>query len=306
MTPAKSSEGLDHLLGRHWHHLPSGEVIELLETNAEAGLDRFAVQRRQAEFGANQLTPRKGRSPWMRFLLQFHNPLIYILLAASGIKLAMGGWVDAGVILGVVLINAWIGYLQEAKAERAIEALSKSLVTESTVVRAGKTVRVPSTELVPGDVVLLASGDKVPADLRLVATRDLQVAEAALTGESTAVEKSAEASLERETPLADRVNMAYASDPGDLRPGPRVVVATGDHTEIGRNFREDLPPRRTSGNPPHAQDGRVQPQAPDPDSGDRGRGRGDRSVARGAGGGHASSAIALAGGGDPGKGCRRR
>jgi len=234
MTPAKSSEGLDHLLGRHWHHLPSGEVIELLETNAEAGLDRFAVQRRQAEFGANQLTPRKGRSPWMRFLLQFHNPLIYILLAASGIKLAMGGWVDAGVILGVVLINAWIGYLQEAKAERAIEALSKSLVTESTVVRAGKTVRVPSTELVPGDVVLLASGDKVPADLRLVATRDLQVAEAALTGESTAVEKSAEASLERETPLADRVNMAYASTLVTYGQGRGVVVATGDHTEIGR------------------------------------------------------------------------
>jgi len=93
-------------------------VIQLLETNSESGLDRFALNHRQAEFGPNQLTPRKSRSPWMRFLLQFHNPLIYILLAAGAIKLLMGGFVDAAVILAVVLINAWIGYLQEAKAER--------------------------------------------------------------------------------------------------------------------------------------------------------------------------------------------
>jgi len=206
----------------------------LLETNIETGLNRFALNHRQKEFGLNQLTPRKGRSPWMRFLIQFHNPLIYILLAAGVIKLVMGGFVDAGVILTVVLINAWIGYLQEAKAERAIEALARSLVTESNVVRAGQTVRVPSTDLVPGDVVLLASGDKVPADLRLVATRDLQVAEAALTGESTAVEKTAETELSPETPLADRANMAYASTLVTYGQGCGVVVATGDHTEVGR------------------------------------------------------------------------
>ena len=205
-----------------------------METNSESGLDRFALNHRQAEFGPNQLTPRAGRSPWMRFLLQFHNPLIYILLAAGVIKLVMGGFVDAAVILAVVFINAWIGYLQEAKAERAIEALAKSLVTESNAVRAGSVVRVPSTELVPGDVVLLASGDKVPADLRLVGTRDLQVAEAALTGESTSVEKTAEAQLAPETLLADRANMVYASTLVTYGQGRGVVVATGDHTEIGR------------------------------------------------------------------------
>ncbi|HNQ91006.1 MAG TPA: HAD-IC family P-type ATPase [Verrucomicrobiota bacterium] len=230
----KSTDALEDLLGRHWHHMPAGEVIQVLETNSELGLDRFALSHRQAEFGPNQLALRKGRSPWIRFLLQFHNPLIYILLAAGATKLAMGGFVDAAVILAVVLINAWIGYLQEAKAERAIEALARSLVTESTVVRAGKTVRVPSTELVPGDVVLLASGDKVPADLRLVATRDLQVAEAALTGESTSVEKTAEAQLGPETLLADRANMVYASTLVTYGQGRGVVVATGDHTEIGR------------------------------------------------------------------------
>lgn len=225
---------MQDILSHHWHHLPAGEVMQLLETDPDKGLDHFEIKHRQQRFGMNELTPRKGRSSWQRFLLQFHNPLIYILLAATLIKLIMGGFVDAGVIFTVVLINAWIGYLQEAKAERAIEALAQSLVTETHVVRAGKTLRLPSTELVPGDVVLLASGDKVPADLRLVATRDLQVAEAALTGESTAVEKTAETQLSPDTPLADRVNMAYASTLVTYGQGRGVVTGTGDHTEIGR------------------------------------------------------------------------
>jgi len=236
MTAVKPlpSDALQNLLGRHWHHLPTSEVGQLLETNLDTGLDLFEVKHRHERFGPNRLTPRKGRSAWMRFLLQFHNPLIYILLAAGGVKLAMGGFVDAAVILSVVLINAVIGYLQEAKAERAIEALSQSLVMETTVIRGGKTLRIPSPELAPGDVVLLASGDKVPADLRLVATRDLQIAEAALTGESTAVEKNADLQLAAETSLADRANMAYASTLVTYGQGRGVVTSTGDHTEIGR------------------------------------------------------------------------
>ena len=134
---------------------------QLLETNLEAGLDLFEVKHRRERFGPNQLTPKQGRSLWMRFLLQFHNPLIYILLAAGGVKLAMGGFVDAAVILSVVLINAVIGYLQEAKAERAIEALAEPRDGNHGHSRR-KTLRIPSPELVPGDLVLLASGDKVP------------------------------------------------------------------------------------------------------------------------------------------------
>jgi magnesium-transporting ATPase (P-type) len=114
------SDALQSLLGRHWHHLPASEVGQLLETNIDKGLDWFEVKHRRERFGPNRLTPEPGRSLWMRFLLQFHNPLIYILLAAGGVKLAMGGVVDAAVILSVVLINAVIGYLQEAKAERTI------------------------------------------------------------------------------------------------------------------------------------------------------------------------------------------
>ncbi len=221
------------LLSHHWHHLPASEVGVLLETDTDKGLDLFAVKHRLEHFGANQLTPRKGRSPWMRFLLQFHNPLIYILLAAGLIKLGMGGVVDSVVILAVVVVNAWIGYLQESKAERAIEALARSLITETTVVRAGKTLRLPSSELVPGDLVTLTSGDKVPADLRLVFTRDLQVAEAALTGESTAVGKSADVQLSPDTVLADRANMAYASTLVTYGQARGIVTSTGDQTEIG-------------------------------------------------------------------------
>jgi len=225
---------METLLSHHWHHLSAPEVVQLLETSTDKGLDLFEVKHRRERVGLNQLTPRKGRSALLRFLLQFHNPLIYILIAAGLIKLVLGGFVDAGVILVVVVVNAWIGYLQEAKAERAIEALARSLATETNVVRAGNALRVPSTELVPGDVVLLASGDKVPADLRLITTRDLQVAEAALTGESAPVTKKADARLGQETLLADRANMGYASTLVTYGQGRGVVVATGDHTEIGR------------------------------------------------------------------------
>ena len=217
-----------------WHHVPSAEAAALLEANPECGLDPGEVARRRERFGLNELTPKKGRSAWMRFLLQFHNPLIYILIAAGVTKLFMGGLVDAAVILAVVLLNAWVGYLQEAKAERAIEALSRSLIMETNVMRAGTVHRIPSSELVPGDLVLLSSGDKVPADLRLTATRDLQVAEAALTGESTAVEKNAAHQSAPDTPLADRVNMAYASTLVTYGQGRGLVAAIGDHTEIGR------------------------------------------------------------------------
>jgi Ca2+-transporting ATPase len=199
------------LLQVPWHHLPLDEVIDLLETDPRRGLDVFAVRRRQEQFGPNLITRRRGKSPLVRFLLQFHNPLIYILLVASVITLVLKDAIDAAIIFGVVLVNAILGYLQESRSERAIEALAQTMVTEATVVRAGATTRISATELAPGDLVLLQTGDKVPADLRLIRARELQIAEAALTGESAPVAKAAEVTLERDTPLADRRNMAYAS-----------------------------------------------------------------------------------------------
>ncbi len=222
------------LHGTHWHHLPAGEVADLLESNPQNGLDVFEVQRRRERFGPNVLTPRRGKSPLMRFLLQFHNPLIYILLAASVITLALKDEIDAAIIFGVVLANAILGYIQEAKAERAIEALAQTMITEATVLRSGKTQRLSAAELVPGDIVLLQAGNKVPADMRLFRARDLQIAEAALTGESVPVQKDASLSLTPDTPLADRRNMAYASTLVTYGQGAGIVVAIGDNTEVGR------------------------------------------------------------------------
>ncbi|MBN1827897.1 MAG: cation-transporting P-type ATPase [Deltaproteobacteria bacterium] len=221
------------IIGKHWHHLPADEVSDLLVSDKEKGLDLFEVDKRQKEFGPNALTRKKGKGPLLRFLLQFHQPLIYILMAAGTVTALLQEWVDAGVICGVVLVNASVGFIQEAKAVKAIEALARTMTTEATVLRAGEKQRISSAELVPGDVVLLQSGDKVPADMRLFQTRDIQIDESALTGESVPVYKKPDV-LDRDTGLADRQNMAYASSLVTYGQGSGIVVAIGDQTEAGR------------------------------------------------------------------------
>jgi len=218
---------------RSWHHLPVEEALAFFESRPDLGIETADVERRRERFGFNVITAKKGQGPFLRFLLQFHQPLIYILLAAAAITAFLREWVDSGVIFGVVIVNAVIGFLQESKAVRAIEALARTMVTEATVIRSGEKRRIPSTELLPGDIVLLQSGDKVPADLRLISVRDLRVDESALTGESVPVEKSA-AVLPDETVLADRTNMAYSSALVAYGQAVGIVVATGDRTEVGR------------------------------------------------------------------------
>jgi Ca2+-transporting ATPase len=225
---------MESLLGHHWHHLPAEEVLELLETDAQTGLDIFEIKHRREHFGANVLTPRKGKSPLVRFLLQFNNPLIYILLASAVITALIKDPLDAAIILAVVLINAIIGFVQESKAEQAMAALAQAMTTGATVRRSGEAQRVSADDLVPGDIVLLQAGDKVPADLRLFQTKDLQIAEASLTGEAVPVQKNGGIVLSPDTVLADRSNMAYASTLATYGYGSGVVVATGDGTEVGR------------------------------------------------------------------------
>ena len=205
----------------------------LLESDGAKGLDTFEVARRQTHFGQNRLTLKKGKSPLVLFLLQFNQPLVYILLGAAAITFALQEWVDSGVIFAVVLVNAIIGFIQESKALKAIEALAHAIEGVATVVRAGKKVKIPATELVPGDLVQLQSGDKVPADLRLLRTRELQIDESALTGESVPVQKQPE-HLAQQTLLADRSNIAYSSTLVTYGTGAGIVVATGDGTEIGQ------------------------------------------------------------------------
>jgi Ca2+-transporting ATPase len=224
---------MDTLLAKHWHHLPREEIATLLESDAARGLDTFEVAHRQTHCGPNRLTLKKGKSPLVLFLLQFNQPLVYILLGAAAITFALQEWVDSGVIFAVVLVNAIIGFIQESKALKAIEALACAMEGMATVVRAGKKERIAATELVPGDLVLLQSGDKVPADLRLLRTRELQIDESALTGESMPVQKQPE-HLPQQTLLADRVNIAYSSTLVTYGTGAGIVVATGDGTEIGQ------------------------------------------------------------------------
>jgi len=215
-----------------WHHLSADEALAAQQTGS-AGLSAEEAERRLAEHGPNRLTPPSRRGPLMRFLLQFHNVLIYVLLAAAGVTALLAHWVDTAVIAGVVVINSIIGFIQEGKAEQAMEAIRRMLSPEATALRGGKRVVIAAETLVPGDIVLLASGDKVPADLRLLKVKNLRIEEAALTGESTAVEKNV-AAVDQHAVLGDRTCMAYSSTLVVYGQGSGVVVATADDTEIGR------------------------------------------------------------------------
>lgn len=216
-----------------YHELSTHEVIKTFNSQLENGLSAEEVARRYETYGWNELPVKPGKPAWLRFLLQFHQPLLYILLIAGAVKAALGSWTNAAVIWGVTVINAVIGYVQEAKAEGAIASLAKAVTTETTVLREGQLLQIPSQDLVPGDVVMLASGDKVPADLRLLKIRNLQVDESALTGESVPVEKSVQP-LPPHTPLAERINMAYAGSFVTFGQGTGMVVATAAETEVGK------------------------------------------------------------------------
>ncbi|MEM6435050.1 MAG: HAD-IC family P-type ATPase [Cyanobacteria bacterium P01_D01_bin.115] len=215
------------------HACSVDEIIQQFASDATVGLTAEDVANRYATYGRNELPVKPGKPAWLVFLLQFHQPLLYILLLAGGVKAALGSWTNAAVIWGVTVINALIGYVQEAKAEGAIASLAQAVTTETTVLREGQMLRVQSQDLVPGDIVLLASGDKVPADLRLLQTRSLQVDESALTGESVPVEKAI-APLPYESPLAERTNMAYAGSFVTFGQGTGLVVATASATEVGQ------------------------------------------------------------------------
>ena len=218
--------------GIHWHSLTFEQAFTELDSSKE-GLPADVVSRRVDEYGPNRLPEAKTRGPLLRFLLQFHNVLIYVLLASCVVTAMLGHWVDTGVIFAVVIINALIGFVQEGKAEDALKAIQQMLSPKAMVMRNGQRQNIPSDELVPGDVVLLQSGDKVPADLRLFCVKSLQIQEAVLTGESVAVEKHIE-SVSNDAELGDRSSMAYSGTMVTYGQGSGVVVSTGARTEIGQ------------------------------------------------------------------------
>ena len=215
-----------------WHALDIESVGRELSSNGN-GLTSDEAGQRIARYGPNRLPERAGTSAWMRLLLQFHNPLIYVLLVTGVATGLLGHWVDTGVIFGVAILNAIIGFIQEARAEQAIASLKQMLSPQAMVLRDGVRSGVPATELVPGDVVFLQSGDKVPADLRLFQSKNLQTDEAALTGESLPVEKQTHP-LDDDAPLADWSCIAFAGTLVTTGTGTGIVVTTGEHTQIGR------------------------------------------------------------------------
>ncbi len=214
------------------HHLPVHEALVLLGADPVRGLDGAEAERRLARHGPNVLPRVERRGPLLRLLAQFHHPLIYVLLVSAAVTLAIGANVDAAVIMGVVLANAVVGFVQEARAERALDALAAMVTVQARVIREGVEQVVPARLLVPGDLVVLLAGDKVGADLRLAEVAALEVDESSLTGESVPVSK-AQAVLASETVLADRANMAFSGTLVTAGRARGVVVATGADTEIG-------------------------------------------------------------------------
>ena len=215
-----------------WHALDAAGVTKALGSDAGRGLTGAEARIRLAHWGPNSLPPPRRRGPWLRLALQFHNPLIYVLLAAATITLGLRDYLDAAVIVGVVIINAVIGFVQEGRAEQALEAVRSLLANRATLVRDGERHDIDAAELVPGDLVLLEPGDRVPADLRLLQVRDLHIDEAALTGESLPVAKQV-ARVAASAAIGDRFDVAHAGTVVSRGQGRGIVVATGAATEIG-------------------------------------------------------------------------
>ncbi len=216
-----------------WHASSADEVVAALEADRDRGLTSGQAAERLDEYGPNQLPAAPRRGPLARLVAQFNNPLILVLIVAGVVTALLEHYLDSAVIFGVVVINAVIGFVQEGKAESALEAVRGMLATRATVLRDGQRHEVDATGLVPGDLVLLESGDRVPADLRLIRVHNLRVEESALTGESVPAEKSTDP-VDRGSGIGDRQCVAFSGTLVVYGQARGVVVATGAQTEVGR------------------------------------------------------------------------
>ncbi len=220
-----------------WTSLSIDEVLSRLGTSPETGLSSEEARKRLALYGPNKLEEKEGPNPIAIFLSQFTDVMVIILLIASAISFLLGDVKETIAILVIVILNAILGFVQEYRAERALQALKQLAAPIVKVRRDGRIQEIPAEELVPGDIVLLEAGTRVQADLRLVETINLRTDEAPLTGESTPVDKDARAVLPPNTPVADRVNMAFMGTGVTYGRGMGVVVETGMRTELGRIAR---------------------------------------------------------------------
>lgn len=217
--------------GKKPYQLTVEEVLKNQQSQP-SGLTHNEASARLARDGLNALPEKAGKPAWLRFLAHFHDVLIYVLIAAAALTAVMGHWVDTAVILGVAVINALIGHIQENNAEKSLKSIRNMLSAFAVVVRNGQHETVATTDLVVGDIVVLRAGDRIPADLRVMEAHNLRVEEAILTGESTVVDKTAEA-LTGELPLGDRKNLLFSGTTISAGAGLGVVIATGEATELG-------------------------------------------------------------------------
>lgn len=230
-----------------WHASPLQQVLAELETS-ESGLSEQEVLARRERFGPNQLPQQPGPTAWQIVLRQFQNPLIYILGVAAIVSLVIGEFVDAGFIVAVLVLNAAIGGYQEWRAEQSSRALQKLLRIRAAVLRDGETREIDAEEIVPGDIIWMESGNRVPSDVRLLTSQGLEIDESLLTGESLPVQKDAGWSGEPNTPMADRLNMAFAGATVIRGRGRGVAVATGAKTAVGQLALDVM--SATGGKPP--------------------------------------------------------
>ncbi|HOH55609.1 MAG TPA: cation-translocating P-type ATPase [Paludibacteraceae bacterium] len=222
------------MIAENWHSKAYDEILQMFGVNPEIGLNEEEVKNRQQKYGQNRLQAQKKKSVLELFVAQLKDWLIYVLFAAVVITLFMGEYIDAVIILAVIILNAVLGVIQEVRAGNAIEALQKMTHHKALVRRNGQIIEVDSEELVPGDIVILDAGRFIPADLRLIETANLQVEESALTGESVPSEKDASFILDASIPIGDRKNLAFMSSLVTYGRGVGVVVATGMNTEVGK------------------------------------------------------------------------
>ena len=217
----------------NWHTLDTEKTLAATNSSFD-GLTTAEAEKKLAETGYNQLVEKAQKSAWSVFANQFKDFMIVVLIAAAIISGFIGDSVDTIVILFIVLLNAIVGFVQEYRAEKAMEALKKMAALQSSVLRDGNIVTIESIQIVPGDIVLLEAGNTVPADLRLFDVNALQIVESSLTGESLPVDKVSNALSGEDFPLGDRFNMAYKGTQVSNGRGKGIVIATGMQTEIGK------------------------------------------------------------------------
>ena len=220
-----------------WHGMEKTELIRQLDTDIDKGLSGPEIEKRLKEYGYNELKKEERVSPFTLFVNQFKNVLIIILLIAVVLSFLVGEAVDSIFILVIVVFCAVLGFIQEYRAEKALDALKKMLSPTITVLREGREEEVPSTELVPGDVLIIEAGDKIPADARIVEAHAMRCDEASLTGESLPVGKNSNI-LPEKTVIADRKNMIFAGTTALYGRGKAVVTTTGMNTEFGNIAQE--------------------------------------------------------------------